>query len=54
MWGATVSADGGFVDYVRRATGGPLELWRVRFLGGISRRVLDNVHSPIGWSPDGR
>jgi Tol biopolymer transport system component len=54
LWGATVSADGGFVDYVKRIGGGAFELWRVPFLGGTPRRVLEGVHSPIGWSPDGR
>jgi hypothetical protein len=54
LWGTTVSPDGGFVDYVRRSGGQPFELWRVPFLGGTPRRVLDGVNSPIGWSPDGR
>jgi serine/threonine protein kinase/dipeptidyl aminopeptidase/acylaminoacyl peptidase len=54
LWGTTVSSDGGFVDYVRRVGGGAFELWRLPFLGGTPRRVLDRVHSPIGWSPDGR
>ena len=54
LWGATVSADGGFVDYVKRVGGGTFELWRLPFLGGTPRRVLEGVHSPIGWSPDGR
>ncbi len=54
LWGATVSRDSGFVDYVRRRQGQLFELWRVPFLGGASRRLLDRVNSPIGWSPDGR
>ena len=54
LWGATVSPDSGFVDYVRRRQGQVFELWRVPFLGGASRRLLDRVNSPIGWSPDGR
>jgi eukaryotic-like serine/threonine-protein kinase len=54
LWGATVSPDSGFVDYVRRVGGQPFELWRVPFLGGASRRVVERVSSPIGWSPDGR
>ena len=54
LWGATVSPDSGFVDYVRRLQGQLFELWRVPFLGGASRRLLDRVNSPIGWSPDGR
>jgi Tol biopolymer transport system component len=54
IWGATVSPDGGFVDYVRRLQGQLFELWRVPFLGGASRRLIERVNSPIGWSPDGR
>jgi len=54
LWGATVSPDSGFVDYVKRVGGGAFDLWRVPFLGGTPRRLLERVHSPIGWSPDGR
>jgi serine/threonine protein kinase len=54
LWGATVSPDSGFVDYIRRRQGQTFELWRVPFLGGAPRRLLDRVNSPIGWSPDGR
>jgi eukaryotic-like serine/threonine-protein kinase len=54
LHGATVSPDGGFVDFVRRAQTQTFELWRVPFLGGDSRRVIDGVFSPIGWSPDGQ
>ena len=31
-----------------------LPLWRVPFLGGVPKRILDGVWSPVGWSPDGR
>jgi Tol biopolymer transport system component len=54
LWGATVSPDSGFVDYVRRVGGQPFELWRVPFLGGTSRRLVERIHSPINWSRDGR
>ncbi len=50
---ATVTPDGAFVDFVRGKTGA-MTLWRVPFLGGSPRRLIDNVNSPIGWSPDGR
>ena len=49
-----MSPDSGFVDYVRRIQGQLFELWRVPFLGGPARRLLEGVNSPIGWSPDGR
>jgi len=52
---ATVTPDGTFVDFVRFQAGdvGPV-LWRVPFLGGQPRRLIDQVWSPVGWSPDGR
>jgi len=50
---AIVTPDGGFVDF-QRGLGGSPTLWRVPFLGGAPKRLLDNVNSPIGWSADGR
>jgi len=50
---ATVTPDGGFVDFLRGKGGAPT-LWRVPFLGGAPKRLIDNVNSPIGWSPDGK
>jgi len=29
-------------------------LWRVSLLGGVPGRIIDDVHSAVGWSPDGR
>ncbi len=53
--GATVTPDGSFVDYVTIEPLSPTPtLWRVPFLGGAPRRLLDDVHSPVAWSPDGR
>jgi serine/threonine protein kinase/Tol biopolymer transport system component len=55
LFGATVTPDGSFVDYVRgEATAAFPELWRIPFLGGPPKRLIDNVTSLIGWSPDGR
>lgn len=51
--GLTVSPDGSFVDYVRIERG-TYALWRVPFLGGTPRRLIDNAATPVGWSPDGR
>ena len=50
---ATVTPDGSFVDFIRGNTD-QTTLWRVPFLGGTPKRILDGVGSPIGWSPDGR
>jgi serine/threonine protein kinase len=52
--GATVTPDGSFVDFLRREAGKTRELWRVPFLGGTARRLIDNIESPVGWSPDGQ
>ena len=50
---ATVTPDGNFVDFIR-GSAPELPLWRVPFLGGVPRKILDGVWSPVGWSPDGR
>ena len=55
LLGATVTPDGSVVDFVRRKTGAASpELWRVPFLGGTPRRLVDNAWSAVGWSPDGQ
>ena len=52
----TVTPDGNFVDYVaiEQSPQVAYTLWRVPFLGGAPRRLIDGVHSGVGWSPDGR
>ena len=54
----TVTPDGSFLDYIRfrgkQQTTFLPDLWRVPFLGGTPKRLVENVASPIGWSPDGR
>jgi len=54
LYGSTVTPDGTFVDVVRRQAGQQPQLWRVPFLGGQGKPVIDGVWSPIGWSPDGQ
>jgi Tol biopolymer transport system component len=54
LLGATVTPDGGYVDYVRSQRKLNVELWRVPFLGGTPKRIIDNVGSLVAWSPDGR
>jgi serine/threonine protein kinase/Tol biopolymer transport system component len=49
----TVTPDGTFVDYLRRAPPQPLELWQIPFLGGPARQLLSGVSSGIGFSHDG-
>jgi serine/threonine protein kinase len=61
--GVTVTPDGNFVDFVRHvvlvesgesAGVTPRELWRVPFLGGPARKIVDRVSTSPGWSPDGK
>ena len=52
--GATVTPDGSYVDFIGGVRPSPPALWRVPFLGGTPKRLIDNVWSPVGWSPDGR
>jgi serine/threonine protein kinase/Tol biopolymer transport system component len=54
--GVTVTPDGSFVDFltIESAPALALTLWRVPFLGGTPRRLVDDVHSPVAWSTDGR
>jgi eukaryotic-like serine/threonine-protein kinase len=61
--GVTVTPDGNFVDFVRHtaviesgesAGATPRELWRVPFLGGSARKIVDRVATSPGWSPDGK
>ena len=54
--GVTVTPDGNWVDFIT-SEGSPRvtsTLWRVAFLGGTPRRLIDEVHTPIAWSPNGR
>ena len=53
--GLTVSPDGSFLDYLRVERGrGTYALWRVPFLGGTPRRLVNSAATPVGWSPDGQ
>jgi serine/threonine protein kinase/Tol biopolymer transport system component len=51
----TITPDGNSVDFgVSSGAGGHnRELWRVPLLGGPSRRVVSDIWSAPGWSPDG-
>jgi Tol biopolymer transport system component len=53
IFAATVTPDGNSVDFVRGPPKAPA-LWRVPFIGGAPRKLIDHVMSPIGWSPDGK
>jgi len=56
--GASVTPDGSFIDFDAEMpsptrVNGP-QLWRVPFLGGSPKRVVSNIWTRPGWSPDGR
>ncbi|MDQ3013034.1 MAG: hypothetical protein M3X11_20290 [Acidobacteriota bacterium] len=54
-WSLTISRDGNFLYYV---FGGPTiqnrVLYQMPVLGGNPRKVIEDVGSPIGFSPDGK
>jgi serine/threonine protein kinase/Tol biopolymer transport system component len=54
LLGAAVTADGEYVDFVRSQRTLTVELWRVSYLGGTAKRIVDNIGSLPGWSADGR
>lgn len=53
IFGLTVSNDGSSVDFVRGVVPDQA-LWRVPFLGGSPKKIVERIWTAIGWSPDGR
>jgi eukaryotic-like serine/threonine-protein kinase len=55
-WGVTFSRDGKDLYYVVRDYNGVgiASLYRVPALGGTPRKVLENLDSPVSFSPDGK
>jgi eukaryotic-like serine/threonine-protein kinase len=52
IYGAAVTPDGGFVEFIRSSlTVVRQELWRVPFLGGTPRKLLDSFVSAAGGRP---
>jgi len=49
--GITFSPDGNFIYYVTNAP--DRALYRATVLGGAAKKLLDQVHSPVTFSPDG-
>jgi serine/threonine protein kinase len=57
LMGPTITPDGTYVDFIRtqlRDASPTPELWRAPFLGGGSKRLIDNVWTAVGWSGDGQ
>jgi serine/threonine protein kinase/Tol biopolymer transport system component len=51
---AAFSLDGNYIYYVRAEKSAPPVLYQVPVLGGTSKRLLEGVGGPIGFSPDGK
>ena len=53
--GVTFTPDSNYIDYVswERNTN-TFALYQVPALGGAQRKILDEIHSPISFSPDGK
>lgn len=49
----TITPDGNFVDFVALENGSR-DLWRLPMLGGVPKRIVTDVWSAAGWSPDGQ
>jgi len=54
LQGVTVTPDGSFVDFLRTELGRFPSLYRVPFLGGVPKRMIDNVSTSPDWSPDAK
>jgi Tol biopolymer transport system component len=55
LFDATVTPDGSFVDFARLNVATLIaDVWRVPFLGGTPKRIVENVGSATEWAPDGR
>ena len=53
LLGATFSPDGTYIDFVRSRRTLTVELWRVPFIVGTPKRLVDNIGSLVAWSSDG-
>lgn len=52
--GTTFSPDGNYIYYtVREKLNTPFTLYRIPLLGGASKKIIEDVDSPVSFSPDG-
>jgi len=53
--GITFTPDGNYVDYVVwEQSKNTITLYQISALGGVPRKLLDDVHTPISFSSDGK
>lgn len=54
-YGMTISPDGNYIYYIARPSRRDIpSLYRMALLGGPSKKILDDIDSPISFSPTGR
>src|SRR5262249_17775052 len=54
-FGLTFSQDGNYIYYVLNESNYPMRyLYRIPVLGGVAKKVVTDVDSPIAFSPDGK
>jgi hypothetical protein len=51
LFGATFTPDATSVDFVRQPVDAPADIWRVPFLGGTPRLLINDVASSVAWAP---
>ncbi len=53
-WALTISPDGNFLYYVYGGTIRSRTLYQMSLIGGSPKKIIDDVGSPVGFSPDGK
>jgi serine/threonine protein kinase/Tol biopolymer transport system component len=55
FFGVTLSPDGNYVYYVTGSPNSPIrELYQVSVFGGVPKKILSDVDTPVTFSPDGK
>ncbi len=53
-WSFTISPDGNFLYYIYGGTIRNRMLYQMPLVGGSPKKLIDDISSPIGFSPDGK
>ncbi|MGB7070070.1 MAG: hypothetical protein WBD22_11300 [Pyrinomonadaceae bacterium] len=53
-WSLTISPDGNFLYYIYGGTIRNRMLYQMPLVGGSPKKLVDDISSPIGFSPDGK